>query len=111
MRSSESDQTFTTVAPAPVDATYVTAVSATEATLNTLINPLGHDTTFYFQYGTEPCQPDPTGCIDVPVPPGTDIGAGEVDVPESQLLTGLAPATIYHYRVLDKQQSRNHGRA
>ena len=38
------DQTFTTVASAPVDATYTTGVDAGEATLHTLINPLGHDT-------------------------------------------------------------------
>jgi hypothetical protein len=96
-----SDQTFTTVPPAPVDATFATEVAATTATLNTRVNPLGHDTHFYFQYGTESCKVNPAACTNVPAPPGIDIGAGETDQSASQPLSGLAPGTTYFYRVLD----------
>ncbi len=94
------DQTFTTVPPALIDSESVVEVSATTAKLQTQVNPLGHDTTFYFQYGPQPCKPNPAGCTSVPTPPGSDIGAGETDVPASQPLQELQPATTYHYRVI-----------
>ena len=95
------DQTFTTVPPAPVDASYATGVGSDEATLHALINPLGNDTHYYFQYGTESCEANPAVCADIPAPPGADVGAGEGDQAEMQTLTGLAPDTTYFYRVLD----------
>jgi hypothetical protein len=99
--STGPDQTFTTIPPAPVDATYASGVSATEATLHTLINPLGHDTHYYFQYGTESCQANPAACTNSPLPPGEDIGSGTEDVAREVKLTGLTPGTTYHFRVLD----------
>ena len=95
------DQTFTTVAPAPIDATYATAVGASEASLHTQIDPLGNDTHYYFQYGTEPCGQNPAVCQSTPAPPGEDIGSGTEDVAREVTLTGLAPGTTYYYRVLD----------
>src|SRR4029077_12306551 len=74
--TSGPDQKFTTIAPAPVDASYASDVGATKATLHTLINPLGHETTYYFQYGLESCKSNPAGCTSVPAPPGEDIGSG-----------------------------------
>ena len=75
-------------------------MSPTEATLNAPINPLGNDTTYYFQYGTEPCAATPRGCTSSPAPPGEDIGAGEEAVAKTLKLTGLEPDTTYHYRVI-----------
>ncbi len=95
-----SDQTFETTPPAPVDAEYATEVGSGEATLHTQINPLGHDTTFYFQYGTETCVEHPGVCTEIPAPPGEDIGAGEEDVAKTVHLSALKPKTTYHYRVL-----------
>jgi hypothetical protein len=94
------DQTFTTIPPALIDSESVAEVSATSATLQTQVNPLGHETTFYFQYGTASCQANPAGCANVPAPPGTDIGSGEADVPASVPVQELKPATTYYYRVL-----------
>ena len=94
------DQTFTTVPSAPVDATFVTGVSASEATLHAEINPLGNDTTYQFQYGSESCQANPSACTEIPASP-EDIGAGSEDVAREATLTGLTPETTYHYRVLD----------
>jgi len=94
------DQSFTTIPPAPVDQTFSTEVSATEATLHTAVNPLGHETTYYFQYGTQSCKANSGACTDIPAAPGEDIGSGSEDVVESQRLTGLAPNTTYFYRVI-----------
>ncbi len=94
------DQRFTTVPPALIDSESVAEVNTSEATLQSEIDPLGHDTHYYFQYGSESCQADPAGCTDLPAPPGTDIGAGETDQPASVQLKELEPGTTYYYRVL-----------
>jgi hypothetical protein len=93
------DQTFTTVPPALIESESAAEVSASEATLQTQINPLGHDTTYVFQYGSESCKANPASCTQVPTPPA-DIGSGETGVPESVRLEGLKPSSTYHYRVL-----------
>jgi phosphodiesterase/alkaline phosphatase D-like protein len=95
-----ADQTFETIPPAPIDATYASEVSATEATLHTEINPLGRSTSYYFQYGTASCSESPGSCTNVPTAPAV-VGAGEGDVAESAQLQGLLPSTTYHYRVID----------
>jgi hypothetical protein len=95
------DQTFTTVPSAPVDATFASGVNAAHATLHAQINPLGNDTRYYFQYGTESCQAKAEACTSVPTPPGEDIGEGTEDVARELALSGLTPGTTYHYRVLD----------
>ena len=94
-----SDQTFTTTPPALITS-YATTVNATTATLDAEINPLGNETTYYFQYGTQACVSYPQACIASPAAPGEDIGAGEVDVGRALTLTGLTPDTLYHYRVI-----------
>jgi DNA-binding beta-propeller fold protein YncE len=94
------DQSFTTIPPALIDSESAAEVSATGATLQTQINPIGHDTTFYFQYGTSSCKANPSGCASLPTPPGTDIGSGEADVPGSVRAQELRPGTTYYYRVL-----------
>ncbi len=93
------DQSFTTVPPALITSSAAN-VTATEATLNASINPLGNETTYYFQYGSESCAGHPEACTSSPTPPGEDIGGGEGAVAESLKLTGLAPETTYHYRVI-----------
>jgi hypothetical protein len=94
------DRTVATVAPAPVDATFATGVSTSEATLHARINPLGHDTRYYFQYGTQSCHDNAGACAGTPAPPGNDMGAGSEDIEGEVMLDGLAPGTTYHYRVV-----------
>jgi hypothetical protein len=94
------DQTFTTIPPALIESESAAEVSATGATLQTQVNPLGHDTTYYFQYGSEPCKTNPAACTNTPAPPGSDIGSGETGVPGSIRVQELKPASTYHYRVL-----------
>jgi DNA-binding beta-propeller fold protein YncE len=95
----QPDQTFTTVPPALIEAEHAAEVSSSQATLQTQINPLGHDTTYAFRYGTEPCQPNPSACTEIPSP-RQDIGSGEVGVAKSVRLEGLKAAATYHYRVI-----------
>ncbi len=93
--TSGSDQTLTTEPPARIDSVTITDVTAAGATLHAQIDPLGNDTTYRFEYGTD------TGYThgSVPVPDG-DIGLGTVDVPVTQQLSGLLPNTTYHLRVV-----------
>jgi DNA-binding beta-propeller fold protein YncE len=93
------DEIFTTVPSAPIESEFSTEVLASEAMLNTQINPLGHATSYVFQYGTENCGEQPGSCTTLPNPPG-NIGSGETGVTASVRLAGLKPATTYHYRVV-----------
>lgn len=93
------DETFTTIPPALIDSESVASVSATAAELQAEINPLGHDSTYYFQYGTQSCAATPSPCASAPTT-AVDIGAGESDTPASVQLQQLEPSTTYYYRVL-----------
>ncbi len=93
------DQTLSTIPPALITV-YATEVTPTTATLGATINPLGHDTTYYFQYGATPCAPHPEACTSTPTPPGKDIGAGEEPVGANLAPAGLTPDTTYYYRVI-----------
>jgi DNA-binding beta-propeller fold protein YncE len=92
------DRTFTTIAPAPIDSESVGEVSATGATLQAQINPLGNDTSYYFQYGTGTCRA--SSCADLPAAPGIDIGSSQSDQAVAVRLQELQPSTTYHYRVV-----------
>ncbi len=93
------DQSFTTIPPA-LTTSWASGVSATEATLNAEVNPLGNETTYYFQYGSAACAPNPAGCTNSPAPPGEDLGAGEAAITKTLKLTGLEPDSTYHFRVV-----------
>ncbi len=95
------DQVFTTL-PAVLIKASVSHVTATTATLEAQINPLGNDTHYYFQYGTANCSESPGSCTTTPVP-SADIGAGETETQAAPaMLTGLQTATVYHYRVVEE---------
>jgi hypothetical protein len=88
------DETFETLPPALIESESVSDVSATSATLGTQIDPLGLDTTYHFEFG-----PSPAYGTSVPIPDG-QLGSGSVGASASAHLQGLAPATLYHYRVV-----------
>jgi hypothetical protein len=92
--------TFTTISSAPVHATWTSEIDSNEAVLHAMIDPLGNDTHFYFQYGTRPCQPDPGSCVSIPLAPGTDLGDGGTDTSGEATLRGLAPDTTYYFRAI-----------
>ena len=89
-----SDQTFTTTAAVPTATTNAAnSISTTGATLNGTVNAKNDSTTVTFEYGTT------TGYgTSVAATPGTVTGTSATSV--SKVLTGLAPNTTYHYRVV-----------
>jgi predicted lipoprotein with Yx(FWY)xxD motif len=58
------------------------------------VNPYGLDTTYHFEYGTTTAYG-----TNLPVP-DADVGSGQYGVAVSQTVTGAAPSTTYHYRLV-----------
>jgi hypothetical protein len=69
-----------------------TAVEPSTATLNGFVTPQGANTTYYFQYGTS--------SLYGAVTPATVVNAGSGRVKVSAAISGLAPVTTYHYRLV-----------
>jgi hypothetical protein len=87
--------------PPIVVASWVTDVSATAANLRAEINPNGLPTNYRFEYVGEAAfeQSGFTGATKVPLN-GASVGAGTGTAPPLvQHIGGLAPLSIYHYRV------------
>jgi phosphodiesterase/alkaline phosphatase D-like protein len=79
----------------------VSGVTQTSAIFDTTIDPEGQSTTYRFEYVSQAAY-ETSGyatATSVPVPEG-DAGAGAGETVEGQQLTGLQPATAYHYRVI-----------
>jgi hypothetical protein len=70
----------------------VTAITPSSATLHGTIDPNGTATNYVFQYGTTKLYGGQT--------PATGAGKGSKGVKVAAAITGLAPATTYHYRVV-----------
>jgi hypothetical protein len=71
-----------------------TSVSQTAATLAGIVNPKGSETTYRFEYGE-------TTAYGKTVPASEpSAGSGESDVEVNQGISGLAAATIYHFRIV-----------
>jgi hypothetical protein len=69
-----------------------TAIGLTGATLNGVVNAHGNATTYQFQLGTS------TGYgTTIPIP---GVSSDSADHALSQVVSGLAPATTYHYRIV-----------
>jgi DNA-binding beta-propeller fold protein YncE len=79
-------------------------ITSDSAVLNAQIDPVGAATTYTFQYSTSGpivCEANPNPACEAPIP-GGDLGSSFSDQTASLTLTGLAPGTTYHYRVLAK---------
>jgi hypothetical protein len=68
------------------------SVTYSSAALNGSVNPNGQPTDYVFQYGTNNSYGSQT-----PLAPA---GSGNSSIKVSQTITGLAPVTTYHYRIL-----------
>lgn len=79
-------------APPVVGDEYVSQVAETEATVNATINPERAETTYHFEYGPTPAYGTATQVV--------SIGDGSSPLEVQARLTGLAPGTAYHYRVV-----------
>lgn len=94
------DRTFTTeVAPgAPTATTGVaSALTETQVTLQGTVNPDGRATEYHFEWGASTSY----GQVTSTLPAGVD----HLDHAESSTLTGLAPGTVYHFRVVANNAS------
>ncbi|MGN6662672.1 MAG: hypothetical protein ACTHK6_00480, partial [Solirubrobacterales bacterium] len=89
------DKTFTLVVPPSAATSPASGVEPSGATLNGTVNPQAVDTHYYFEYGTTTSYGS-----DQPAPPGTDAGSGTSSVGAGTTLSGLVPATTYHYRLV-----------
>jgi hypothetical protein len=76
-----------------IESEFVTAATATSATLGAEINPGGAETTYHFDYGT-------TAAYGQSTPSSPSIGSDDSGHPVAAHIQGLQAATVYHYRVL-----------
>src|SRR4051812_6627150 len=67
-------------------------ITMTDALVNGSVNPDSVATIYHFEYGTTSDYGTST--------PSTDAGSGFADVSVTASLTGLAPGTTYHYRLV-----------
>ena len=70
----------------------VTSVGPATATLTGTVNPNGQATTWYFEYGTSTSYGTRTANVSA--------GSGTANTAVSASVSGLTPATTYHYRVV-----------
>ena len=88
--------TFTTAATAPtLSLVAASRVTDTSADLGALIDPQHSPTTYRFEYGT-----DTSYGRSAPAVGGGDAGNGLGLVSVAQTITGLAPSTTYHFKVI-----------
>jgi hypothetical protein len=86
------DQTFTTPSLPGIASTSASGIGETTATLSAGINPSLSPTNFQFEYGTSTAYGATT--------PAGSLGADGVVHAVTAALSGLAPGTTYHYRVV-----------
>jgi hypothetical protein len=80
--------------------TWATDVHSDSVRLNAEISPEGVPTTYRFQYGAADCSANPCSESDL-----GQAGKGLVQIPLGTVVTGLAPGTTYHYRVITVNQA------
>jgi hypothetical protein len=92
-------------APSPAVALrpYV-QVSPTAVLLRGYVNPNGEATVYYFEYGSSDCA-QAGACASAPTTRDADAGAATEAGPVSRLVTGLAPGTSYHFRLVTENGS------
>jgi len=95
--------------PPKVDDASAAKVSSRSAELKAQIDPAGAETTYTFQYGAfTPVSCSGSSSCEAPIP-AASVGGGFGDQPASVSLTGLAPGTEYHYRVLARNTTAKSG--
>jgi hypothetical protein len=93
---------FTTPGPGVTGESAV-SITATSASVEATVDPHGKSTSYYVQYSlssTDGCDTSPASCTDAPASPGVALGESEGGLEVAQHLQGLAPETVYHYRVV-----------
>lgn len=87
-----TDGVFTTSTAVEAVTTAATNVTLTSATLNGSVNPFGHATTWYFEYGTSTSYGTKTAL--------QSAGSGTTSSKVSANVTGLKAGKTYHYRLV-----------
>jgi len=87
-----TDQTFATTGKPVPHTGSATGVTGTTATLTGTVDPVGHSTSWYFEYGTTTAYGTKTASQGA----GSSIGARSVSVP----IGSLVPGTTYHVRLV-----------
>jgi DNA-binding beta-propeller fold protein YncE len=88
-----ADQVFNTPDQPGVASTLASGISQTTATLAAQVSPGFRPTTYRFEYG-------PTAAYGATTPQSALAGADNLSHPVAGTLTGLLPATTYHFRVV-----------
>jgi len=83
---------YNTLTKPPVTTLNASSIRETAVILNGLINPNGHKTTYYFEYGTTNNYGSTMAVMDA--------GSGEDEVAVSTDLTGLEGEITYHFRLV-----------
>ena len=86
---------YTPLSPPSATTEPANELQPTSALLHGSVNPNSGETSYYFQYGTTTSYGRA-----IPAAPGTNIGKGTGFIPVYNLVSGLAPGTEYHYRVV-----------
>jgi hypothetical protein len=87
-----TDGIFTTSSAVEAVTSSATNVTLTSATLNGSVNPFGHATTWYFEYGTSTSYGSKTAL--------QNAGSGTTAANVSAAITGLKSGRTYHYRLV-----------
>jgi NHL repeat len=92
-----SELEFTTLPEKPaIQGTVASPVKDTSATLSAYLDPQNQSTIYRFEYGTSDCSAEPSPCTALPFLQATGGGLRLV----TQTVTGLQPATAYHFRLV-----------
>jgi len=99
----DTDQTtFHTSTVGPVAETFPAFAlgSGTEALLGGQVNPKNSATKYWFEYGPGPGGSSPTYPNSIPTSKDASAGSGALRVFAAQKITGLSPASTYHFRLV-----------
>jgi hypothetical protein len=84
-------------APPTTTTTAASGVGEKSATMNGTVNPNGSETKAFFEYGLTASYGSKTAEV--------NIGSGTSPVEQNVGLTGLSPATTYHYRIVGNNEN------
>jgi len=88
-------ESFTTTGPPVLTTGEAQSITRTTATLAGTVNPVGSETSYHYQYGTTTSYGG-----NGPSLQGVNAGFGTEPVPATVGISGLTPATTYHYRLV-----------